>query len=80
MVPNPNSWVYDKWIEERPENRFKLLHLGNWEMNDAVHKREDVEAAFRRGDISESRAQEMLRMRWTVNRKGEKVVTREESH
>ena len=78
MVPNPNSWVYDKWMSGRSEDRYADFFLGSWEMNDAVHKREDVVAMLQRGEISENRAQEMLRMRWTLNRKGEKVIERRE--
>lgn len=68
------NWVYEKWMDGRPQHKFEDLFLGNWEMNDAVHKREDVIGALERGEISKERAEEMMRMRWTVNRKGEKVV------
>lgn len=76
------NWVREMWLEERPElrseSRFRSMFLGNWEMNDAVHKREDVVAMLQRGEISEARAQEMLRMRYAVNSKEEKVVARQE--
>jgi hypothetical protein len=64
-------------MEGRSEEKFKDMFLGNWEMNDAVYKREEIERMVGRGEISDTRAEEMLRMRWTVNRKGEKVVDRE---
>ena len=40
----------------------------------AVYTREQISKMLDRGEISETRAEEMLRMRYTLNSKGEKVV------
>jgi hypothetical protein len=47
--------------------------LGEWPVNDAVYSREEVEKMVNRGEISPARADELLRLRYEVKRKGEKV-------
>lgn len=66
-------------LRDREADRFRSMFLGDWAMNDAVHKREDVERMLDRGEISESRARELLEMRWTVNSRGEKVIEQRKS-
>ena len=78
------DWYYEKWMERIKESQSSVDHaefrkqylLGEWPICDAVYSREEVEKMLRRGEISEIRADEMLRMRWKVNSKGEKVVDR----
>jgi hypothetical protein len=43
-------------------------------VNDAVYSREQIGRMLDQGDISEARAEEMSRMRYTVNNKGQKVI------
>ncbi len=52
---------------------FKSKFLGEWQ-NDAVYSQEEISKMLERGEISDIRAEEMLRMRYTVNRKGEKII------
>lgn len=56
-------------IERHPEESdaviadrraWESMHLGNWTF-EAKHQRETVEKMLRRGEISEARAQELLR-------------------
>ena len=76
------DWYYNKWMERIKESESsvdssefrKQYLLGEWPICDAVYRREDIDKMLQRGEISETRADEMLRMRWKVNHKGEKVV------
>jgi hypothetical protein len=74
-TPTRNNWVWEKWVQrkEQGEDRFKTYFQAEW-TNDAVYSREEVEKMVDRGEISPKRADEMLRLRWEVNRKGEKVA------
>ncbi len=86
------NWWRDRWLEAKDnpnvtvkmwqpmanaEDDFKSKFLSEWPVNDAVYTREEVSKMLNRGDISEKRADEMLRMRYEVNRKGEKVIRNE---
>lgn len=81
------DWYYNKWMERIKESESsvgsleyrKQYLLGEWPICDAVYSREDIDKMLNLGEISETRADEMLRMRWKVNRKGEKVIETRES-
>ncbi len=80
------DWYYEKWMERIKEDgssvsgdKFREQYLSEWPICDAVYSREDIDKMLNLGEISETRADEMLRMRWKVNRKGEKVIETRES-
>jgi hypothetical protein len=74
--PNIPASEWKVWMRKTySESDWKSKMLGDWSMiNDAVYSREYVAGLLERGEISKERADEMLRMRYTVNRKGEKVI------
>ena len=73
--PNITEGKLKEWLRRMDrESDWKSKMLGDWSMvNDAVYTREHVTGLLERGEISKERADEMLRMRYIVNRKGEKV-------
>jgi hypothetical protein len=77
-MDNPNiTWgKWQEWMRKLDsESDWKSKLLGEWPaVNDAVYSREQVDTMLKRGEISEKRADELLRMRYELNRKGEKVV------
>ena len=76
-----SDWVYEKWREAKGykekqasgEEFKKLYMLGECPVNDAVYSREEIARMVDRGEISDTRADELLRLRWEINHKGEKV-------
>ena len=74
-TPKGNNWVHEKWVEgkEQVEDRFKTYFQADW-TNDAVYSREEVSKMVDKGEISPQQADEMLRLRWELNSKGEKVA------
>ena len=76
-----SDWVYEKWREMKGfkekkasgEEFRKIYMLGEWPVNDAVYSREEVARMVDRGEISDKRSDELLRLRWDTNCKGEKV-------
>ena len=74
--PSTNDWVRERWTQgvAQAEDRFEKYFQCEWWQNDAVYSREEVSKMVDRGEISPQRADEMLRLRWEVNRKGEKVA------
>ena len=87
------NWWRDRWLEAKDnpnvtlkmwqpranrEEEFKSKFLGDWSMvNDAVYSREEVSRWLASGRIDEKEADRLLRLRYTVNRKGEKVIDHE---
>ena len=73
------NWFYDRWIDGREvsgDEFIKTYLLGEWQ-NDAVYSREEISKMLKRGEISEARADAMLRMRYTMNKRGEKIIESE---
>ena len=84
------NWWHDRWMEAKDnpnitlkmwqpfanrEDEVKSKFLGDWSMvNDAVYSREEVSRWLASGRIDEKEADRLLRLRYTVNRKGEKVI------
>jgi hypothetical protein len=59
-----------KWIDKM---------LGNWEdTNDYVHSREEIEKSLAEGNITKGEAERLIRLRYKLNRRGEKVIDERE--
>ena len=76
--PNITEGAWKEWMRKMDgENDWKLKMLGDWSMvNDAVYSREEVSRWLASGRIDEKEADRLLSLRYTVNRKGEKVIER----
>ena len=76
--PNITEGAWKEWMRKMDgENDWKLKMLGDWSMvNDAVYSREEVSRWLASGRIDEKEADRLLGLRYTVNRKGEKVIER----
>ena len=74
--PNITEGAWKEWMRKMDgENDWKLKMLGDWSMvNDAVYSREEVSRWLASGRINEKEADRLLRLRYTVNSKGEKVI------
>ena len=74
--PNITEGAWKEWMRKMDgENDWKLKMLGDWSMvNDAVYSREEVSRWLASGRIDEKEADRLLGLRYTVNRKGEKVI------
>jgi predicted metal-dependent RNase len=77
-MDNPSiTWgKWEEWMHELDnETDWKSQFLSEWPAsNDAVYTREEVERWLASGRIDKKGAERMMRMRYKVNRKGERVI------
>jgi hypothetical protein len=77
-MDNPNiTWgKWQEWMHKLDsQTDWKSKLFGEWPAsNDAVYTREEVERWLASGWIDAKEADRMMRMRYRVNRKGERVI------
>ena len=77
-MDNTNITVgkWQEWMSKLyREADWKSKLLGEWEpSNDYVHSREKVSGMLERGEISKAEAERMVRLRYRLNRRGERVI------
>ena len=77
-MDNPNiTWgKWQEWMHKLDSQAgWKSKLLGDWEpANDYVHSREEIEKSFAAGNITKGEAERLIRLRYKLNRRGEKVI------
>ena len=59
----------------RQSDRLEVKITWRWEpANDYVHSREEIEKSFAAGNITKGEAERLIRLRYKLNLKGERVI------